>query len=70
MTKSRNLSYYHSLMISVKKYTVGHNGGIILFYPNLWNNFDNDLFLIDLDKSIHSHILLNNNLRVFALCDC
>ena len=23
-------------------YTVGHNGGIIFFYPNLWNDFDND----------------------------
>ena len=31
---------------------------------------DNDLFLIDLNNSIHSQILLNTNLRVFVLRDC
>ena len=47
-------------------YTVAHKVGIFIFYPNLWNYFDNDLFLKDLDNSIHSQILLNNNLPVFV----
>ena len=52
-------------------YTVGHNGGIIIFTPNyLLNDFDNVLFLIDLDNSIHSQILLNDNWGVFVLRDC
>ena len=42
-------------------YTVAHIGGIFLFYPNLWNYFKNNLKIIDLDNSIHSQILLNNN---------
>ena len=42
----------------------------IFFNPNLWNYFENDLFLIDLDNSIHSQILLNNNLPVFVLREC
>ena len=42
-------------------YTVAHIVGIFLFYPNLWNYLKNNLFLIDLDNSIHSQILLNNN---------
>ena len=50
-------------------YTVAHNVGIFFSYPKLWNYFDNDLFLIDLDNSIHSKILLNNNLPVFVLRD-
>ena len=40
------------------------------FYHNLLNDFDNDLFLIDLDNSIHSQILLNDNWGVFVLRDC
>ena len=39
-------------------------------YPNLWNDFDNYLFLMDLDNNIHSQILLNNNLQVFVLRNC
>ena len=49
-------------------YTVAHIGGIFLFYPNLWNYFKNNLKIIDLDNSIHSQILLNNNLTVCVLC--
>ena len=51
-------------------YTVAHIVEIFFFYPNLWNYFDNDLFLMYLDNSIHSQILLNNNLPVFVLRDC
>ena len=47
-------------------YTVGHNGGIYFVYPNLLNDFDNDLFLIDVNNSIHSQILLNDNSGVFV----
>ena len=50
-------------------YTVSHKGGIIIFTPNnvhVWNDFDNDLFLLDLHNSIHSQILLNNSWRVFV----
>ena len=43
-------------------YTVAHKIGIFLFYPNLRNYFKNNLKIIDLDNSIHSQILLNNNL--------
>ena len=49
-------------------FTVGHKGGE-KNNSNLWNDFDNDLFLIDLDNSIHSQIVLNNNWRVFVLSD-
>ena len=49
---------------------VAHKVGIYFFYPNLWNYFDNDLFQIDLDNSIHSHNVLNNNLPVFVLRYC
>ena len=51
-------------------YTVAHKVGIFLFYPNLWNYFKNNLKIIDLDNSIHSQILLNNNLPMRVLRDC
>ena len=54
----------------LSKYTVAHIGGIFLFYPNLWNYFKNNLKIIDLDNSIHSQILLNNNLTMCVLRDC
>ena len=53
-----------------KTYTVAHKGGIFLFYPNLWNYFKNNLKIIDLDQSIHSQILLNNNLTMCVFRDC
>ena len=40
------------------------------FYPNLWNYLKNNLKIIDLDNSIHSQILLNNNLPMCVLRDC
>ena len=49
-------------IIDANIYTAGHDGGIIIFYPKLWNYFENDLFIVDLDNNIHSQILLNNNL--------
>ena len=51
-------------------YTVAHKVGIFLFYPNLWNYLKNNLKIIDLDNSIHSQILLNNNLTMCVLRDC
>ena len=48
-------------------FTVGNKGGMFFFYPHLWSDFDNNLLLIDLDNSIHSQILLNNNLRVLCV---
>ena len=51
-------------------YTVGQNGGIFFLNLNLWNYVDNNLFLIDLDNSIHSQNLLNDNWGVFVLRDC
>ena len=53
-----------------KIYTVAHKVRILLFYPNLWNYFKNNLKIIDLDNSIHSQILLNNNLTMCVLRDC
>ena len=55
---------------SKRKYTVAHKVGIFSFYPNLWNYFKNNLKIIDLDNSIHSLILLNNNLPMSVLRDC
>ena len=56
--------------VTLYKNTVAHIVGIFIFYPNLWNYFDNDLFLIYQDNSIHSQIVLNYNLPVFALRGC
>ena len=41
-----------------------------MFYPNLWNYFKNNFKIIDLDKIIHSQILLNNKLQICVLRDC
>ena len=60
--------WLHAIQLCIKRqngqyiYTVAHKVGIFLFYPNLWNYFKNNLKIIDLDNSIHSQILLNNNL--------
>ena len=51
-------------------YTVAHKVGIFLFYPNLWNYFKNNLKILDLDNSIHSQFLLNNNLPMCVMRDC
>ena len=54
----------------VCSYTVAHKGGIFFFNDNLWNYFKNNLKILDLDNSIHSSILLNNNLPMCVLRDC
>ena len=50
-------------------YTVAHIVGIFLFYLNVWNYFKNNLKIIELDNSIHSQIVLNNNLtNIIVFC--
>ena len=39
-------------------YTVGHKGGRIISTPIYGTILDNDLFLIDLDNSIHSQMCI------------
>ena len=50
-------------------YTVGHKGGIIIF-TTIYGMILTIIVIIDLNNSIHSQILLNNNLRVFLFREC